>query len=140
MAYTKRAAKGAIFKVSVASTLTTVPGVQSFDYARGSADRIDATSHDSAGNRKEYVAGLIDPPAFQVPIIWDNKVSDGSAVHAAIEAAYKAGTAIGCSVTTADAKVYAFDALITEMTLGNPVDGIFLATITVQPTGAETVT
>lgn len=140
MAYTKRAAKGTLFKVYVTSALTTVPGVQSFDYPRGSADRIDVTSHDSAGNRKEYVAGLIDPPSFQVPVVWDNKVTDGSSVHAAIETAYTTGASIACSVTTADAKVYAFSALITEMTMGNPTDGAFINTITVQPTGAETVT
>jgi predicted secreted protein len=140
MAYTKRAAKGTLLKVTVASVLTTVPGVTSFDYPRGSADRIDATSHDSAGNRKEYVAGLIDPPSFDVPIIWDNKVTDGSAVHAAIEAAYKNGTSLPYSVTTVDAKVYASDSLVTNISFGAPVDGVFVATVTFQPTGAETVT
>ncbi len=139
MAYTKRASKGALFKVTVSSTLTTVEGVQTFDYVRGSADRIDVTSHDSPGNRKEYVSGLIDPPSFDVPILWDNG-SGGSATHAAIETAYKAGTSINCSVTTIDAKVYAFAALITNISFSNPTDGAFVATVTVQPTGAETVT
>lgn len=140
MAYTKRAAKGTLLKVTVSAALTTVEGVTSFDYPRGSADRIDATSHDSAGNRKEYVAGLIDPPSFDVPIIWDNKLTVGSTTHAAIEAAYTAGTSINCSVTTVDAKVYAFAAYIVDMKLGAPVDGVFTNTVTFQPTGAETVT
>jgi predicted secreted protein len=140
MAHTPRAAKGTLLKVTVTAVLTTVPGVQTFDYPRGSADRIDVTSHSSAGNRKEYVAGLIDPPSFDVPIVWDNKVSTGDPTHAAIETAYTAGTSLAITVTTADAKVYAVTALVTGMTLGNPVDGAFINTVTFQPTGAEVVT
>lgn len=140
MAYTKRAAKGTLLKVMVSASLTTVDGVQSFDYPRGSADRIPATSHETAGNRKEYVSGLIDPPSFDVPIIWDNKASGGSANHAAIEAAYIAGTTLGYSVTTVDTKIYAGNALITNMVFGNSTDGLFMNTVTFQPTGAETVT
>ena len=75
-----------------------------------------------------------------MPILWDNTVSGGSTTHDAIEDAYKAGTSINCSVTTIDAKVYAFAALITSISFSNPTDGAFTATVTVQPTGAETVT
>jgi predicted secreted protein len=139
MAYTKRAAKGTLLKIKIESAYVTVEGVKDFSYPRGSADRIEATSQDSTGNRKEYVAGMIDPPSITVPIIWDNKATTGSTTHAALEAAYKAGTSVDCQVTTVDAKTYSFTALVLDMTLDAPVSGLFTNNVVLQPTGAETV-
>lgn len=140
MAYTKRASKGTKLEYeSAPSTFTVIDGVKSFDYPRGSADRIEVTDHSSAGNRKEYIPGLIDPPSFDVPIHWDDKTTGGSASHRAIETAYKAGTSMSLRITTVDSRTYAFSASVLNIVQNNSTTEGYQNTVTFQPTGAETV-
>lgn len=142
MAYTKRASKGTKLEYESStgpSVYTVIDGVKTFDYPRGSADRIDVTDHSSPDNRKEYIPGLIDPPSFDVPIHWDDKTTTGSATHRAIETAYKAGTSMNLRVTTVDSRTYTFTASVLNIVQNNSTTDGYQNTVTFQPTGAETV-
>lgn len=131
----KVAAKGAIVKVTVASVLTAVPYMGDLTLSLGETERIDVTTHDSAGNAREFLQTWQGEGQLSFGIKYD----PANAVHEALRAAH-GGAAIASSVVLPDAgaATFTFNANVTGFEITAGVDGALEASITMKTTGAVT--
>lgn len=135
----KYAAKGSIFAYESAtgpSVWSTIPAVGDFDLPLvGTKDTIDITSHDSTSEEK--LLGTARTATISVPIVtWDGTDTH----HAAMRSRAVADTLTNFKVTHKDTKISTFAGYIKGVTLGQPVNGAFGATMEVEITGAVTYT
>ena len=133
----KFAAKGAILKITVATVLTPVPNCGDISINLGSVDRIDVTTHDSAGSTREYLNTWLGEGEISTTLKYD----PANATHEAIRAALN-GAAVSWSVILPDAgaATFAFNAHVTAFSVSAAVDGSLDASVTIKTTGAITFT
>lgn len=131
------AAKGAIFAYESStepSTFSTIPGIGDFDLpVVGERDKIDVTSHDSAGDYEEKILGVIRTPTISIKV---NKWDATNTHHAALVTRAKANTLTNFKVTTKDTKVRTFAGYVASVVENQPVNGAISATISIEITGA----
>ncbi len=136
----KKAAKGTILAYESStgpSVFSTIPSVGDFDVPLiGTKDEIDVTTHDSAGGFEETILGIARTQSFTVPIIWDGTNTH----HAAMQTRAANDTLTVFKVTCVDTKVLDFSGYIKGITLSNPVNGAFSATMEIKVSGNITVT
>ena len=132
-------AKGAIFAYESStepSTFSTIPGVGDFDLpVVGERDKIDVTSHDSAGDYEEKILGVIRTPTIQLKI---NKWDATNTHHASLVTRAKANTLTNFKVTTKDTKVRTFAGYVSSVVESQPVNGAISASVSIEITGAIT--
>lgn len=136
----KKAAKGTILAYESStgpSVYSTIPSVGDFDVPLiGTKDEIDVTTHDSAGGFEETILGIARTQSFSVPLIWDGTDPH----HAAMRTRAAADTLTKFKVTCVDTKTLDFDGYIKGITLSNPVNGAFSATMEIKISGNVTFT
>lgn len=136
----KKAAKGTILAYESStgpSVFSTIPSVGDFDVPLiGTKDEIDVTTHDSAGGFEETILGIARTQSFTVPLIWDGTEPH----HAAMRTRAANDTLTVFKVTCVDTKVLDFSGYIKGITLSNPVNGAFSATMEIKVSGNITVT
>lgn len=136
----KKAAKGTILAYESStgpSVYSTIPSVGDFDVPLiGTKDEIDVTTHDSAGGFEETILGIARTQSFSVPLIWDGTDTH----HAAMRTRAAADTLTKFKVTCVDTKTLDFDGYIKGITLSNPVNGAFSATMEIKISGNVTFT
>jgi predicted secreted protein len=134
----KTAAKGTVLAYENPSTTwNTIPNVGDFDIPLiGTKDEIDVTTHDSSGGFEETILGIARTQSFTVPLIWDGTNTH----HAYLRTAAAADTLVAFKVTCVDTKVLTFSGYVKGITLSNPVNGAFSATVEVKISGNVTFT
>lgn len=134
----KKAAKGTVLAYeNPPATWVTVVSVGDFDIPLiGTKDEIDVTTHDSSGGFEETLLGIARTQSFTVPLIWDGTATS----HAYLRTAAAADTLVSFKVTCVDTKVLTFSGYVKGITLSNPVNGAFTATVEVKVSGIVTFT
>lgn len=127
---------GAILKINTGS-LTTIVNVEDID--DWVLDRIIAenTGHDASGGFAEFTpSGKRMMPAFGFLCSWD----DSEATHQAIITNWAAETTVGFSVSDPDGtETLSFSGYIKTIARMSKQDGVYRAKMTLQPTGAITL-
>lgn len=98
----------------------------------------DATTHDSTGGYREWIAvGLRELSEFTLTVLWD----DAQATHAQALTSFVADTTVNMNIQDPDAnETIAFAAHIKTIKRISEQEDVYKAEITVQPTGAPTIT
>jgi len=131
------AAYGTLLKIGDGGTsesFTTIAEVGDIDGPSVEVNAIDVTSHSSANAMKEFVAGLIDPGEISFPINFlptetTHDDSDG------LWADMIARTLRNFEMVFPDTSECAFAALVTAMSLKEPVDDKLSADVTLKISG-----
>jgi len=133
----KQGGFGLQIKIDVSGTMTAVAHVLDSDLPEQERIIADATGHDSANGHAEYLStGLRQINEFKMTLAWDATES----THQAILAAYNSDSAVGMSVADpAGTETIAFNAFITKIGRVSEKKGVYKAEVTVQPTGAPTI-
>ena len=136
----KYAAKGTVLAYESStgpSVWSTIPAVGDFDVqVIPEKESIDVTNHDSGGY-EEKLNGIGILQTLSVPIVaWDG----ASTHHAAMVTRGAADTLTNWKVTLKDTKVLTFSGYVRGVTVSNPVRGALGATLSIEITGAITVT
>ncbi len=128
---------GIVLKVNTGS-LTAITYVAEVDFPEQEKFLADATSHDSSGGYVEYIAtGLRALNPFEATLNWD----DTQATHAALLTNLGAESSVGFSIQDPDGQeVIAFNGHVTKIKRIGKMKEMFQATVTIQPTGAPTIT
>jgi predicted secreted protein len=74
--------------IATATNFVTIPGVRSMSLANLTADKLDATSHDTPGSFRDWVQGLKDWGPISFEFLWDPT----NAIHVQFFNDFKAGT------------------------------------------------
>lgn len=127
---------GVILKINSGS-LTTIANVEDID--DWVLDRIlaEVTAHDSSGGYAEFVpSGKRMMPAFSATITWDDSITE----HQSIITNWAAETTVGFSISDPDGtETLTFSGYIKTIARMGKQDGAYRAKITIQPTGAITL-
>jgi predicted secreted protein len=127
---------GTIWEVELtAAVFTAVAEVTNVGFLDVSAETIDVSSHDSADQWREFVAGMKDAGELSMEVNYD------PALHGTIFAEL-GGDAKGHRITLPDAggATVEFDAIVTGFSGSAPFDDKLAATITIKVTGPVTIT
>ena len=133
----KQGGFGLQIKIDVSGAMTAVANVLESDFPEQERIVADATAHDSAGGYAEYVStGLRQLNEFKLTLAWD----DAETTHQAILSAYNSETPVDMSVADPNGnETIAFSAFITKIGRISEKKGVYQAEVTVQPTGAPTI-
>lgn len=134
----KYAAKGAQLYVGDGAlpspTWSLVPSFRDGSQAGGEAERVDVTTHDSPGGRREFRSGFKGESSYTFGIIYD----PADATHAELAALYGSGDVVGWRIVLVDtaASEIQFDGFVSNFPIPNlPIDGPMDMQVTVQITG-----
>lgn len=128
---------GVVFKVSVSSTLTAVADVLEAGFPEFERMVAEATGHDAAGGYAKFVStGKRKLNEFTIKVAWSKNVT----THAAMRTAFDSETPLAMSIADPDAEeTIAFDGLITKVARAGEQEDVYVAEITIQPTGQPTI-
>lgn len=128
---------GLVLKINTGS-LTTVVDVLESDFPEQEKVVAENTAHDSSGGYAEYVAtGKRRLSEFTATLAWD----DTAATHAALLTNLAADTSVGFSIQDPDGQeVIAFSGHVTMIKRISDQEETYKAEVTIQPTGAPTIT
>lgn len=128
---------GVVVEVDVAATPTTVANVEEIDYPDIEQEVDEVTNHGSTNGWREFLAtGQKGLMPFDLTLIWD--ISE--ATHAEIRTLSTNGTAVTWTVDDpASAEKFTFEAIVSKLVRQPRKDAALRAIVTVQPTGAVTV-
>lgn len=131
----KFAAKGATLTINAVA----IPSFRAISSSGGEAERIDVTTHDSAGAYREFVSGFKGEQSVGVEILWD----PGDAAHIGLKTLFDAGTVVTVIVglpQATPAATITFSAYIASFPIPPlPIDGAIALTFTLQVSGAIVV-
>lgn len=133
----KQGGFGLVVKINTGS-LTAIANVVDAEFPEQRQTLAEITAHDSTSGYREYMAtGLRELASFKMTLIWD----ESETTHAAIVTAFGSDASVGMSIEDpAGAEVIAFDAFIEVIGRISKAEEAYQAEITVQPTGAPTIT
>jgi len=117
-----------------ASTYVAVAEVTSISVLDVSVDSIDVSSHDSAGQWREFVAGMKDGGELSMDINYD------PALHGAIWSALGTTRNHRITLTDSGAAVVSFSGFISGVKADAPYDDKLAATVSIKVDGAVTIT
>jgi hypothetical protein len=138
MVATLQGGYGLIVKINVSASLTAISQLLDGEIPEFEKFIAEMTSHSATGGYAVYVAtGKRKMNEFKVTLGWD---SDDS-THAAILAAFDSNASVDMSVTSVGSdEVIAFAAHITKVGRISPQEDGYKCDVTIQPTGAPTIT
>lgn len=138
-----------LYYLSAPDTITRVPKLTGITGTGGANDQIDTTDLDSV--EKESIAGLPNPGAASVPIIFDPSNADHQALYALWQSGAKvtwiAGLSDGTAPPTAAAGVitypatrtyFDFQGYIADFPIDAAVNSKVETTMTIQRSGPKT--
>lgn len=124
---------------TLSPTWTTVPGAFTLDGGGTTTDRIDITSFETPGNRRQYMGGLSE----ENPISFEMNYKPGDTAQVAIRDANAAGAekefriTYGAADATADAETYTVPCLVSSYGLPTgPIEGKLSVAVQLTPTEA----
>lgn len=115
-------------------TFTPVAEVTNVDVLDVKVDTTDASSHDSAGQWREFIPGMKDGGELSFDINYD------PALHGTIFSAIGIEKNMKIVLTDAGAAEVAFAGIVTGMKASAPYDDKLSASVTVKVNGAPTIT
>lgn len=131
----KNATKGTVLSINS----VTIPQVQSIgESSGGDSERIDVTTHDTTGSRRQYLTGFKGEETFTFTVLWDGAV----AAHSGLRTLFDSGTSVPVVVTYPDDSVFTFNGRVTGMPIpAAPLADALMRTITITVDSAivETV-
>jgi predicted secreted protein len=129
---------GCIVRINITATLTVIADVVELKFPEFERTVADITAHDSTNGWAEYIAtGMRKMSEFTMTVVWD----DGATTHAALLTNFNSATSVNMNIQDPlGQEVIAFAAFITKIARSGEMDDAFKAEITVQPTGAPTIT
>lgn len=138
----KYAAKGAIIEIGdtdggASVTWTPIAQFRSISTSGGEAERIDATTHDSTGGYREFVAGFKGETSFSFEIMYDP--ADTS--HDLLVTLYGTGETRDVRITVPSSPTanITFEAFVTNFPLPQlPVDDMMTVEVSMTVAGAIT--
>lgn len=138
MAVTPQGGFGLDVKITVGTTLTTIPAVMQASFPEQSKYIAETTGHDATNGYYTAVAtGKFRLQPFDAVLFWD---SDDT-THAAILTAFDATTSVNMSVAAPDAdETMAFAAIIETVGRISEQEDAYKANVRIHPTGAPTIT
>lgn len=139
MSVTPTGGFGLAVKIDISSTLTAIAHMVEGEIPEFEKFIAEATPHSATGGWAQYVAtGKRKMNEFKVTLAWD---SDDS-THAAIRTAFDSDSSVNMSVVAPDGtdETIAFAAHITKIGLISEAEDYYKAEVSIQPTGAPTIT
>lgn len=129
---------GAVFKITVSTTLTAVTKMLDVTWPKQVAETADNTPHDATSGYRTFLkTGVFELQPHQVTLEW----LDTEATHAAILTALASTDAVACSIEDADGnEVIAYDAHIVGLDRVTALSDVFKGVVDVRPTGEPTIT
>lgn len=127
----KFAAKGSTLTIDA----VVIPQFRGISSSGGEAERIDVTTHDSAGAYREFVSGFKGEQSVSIDIVYDPAL----AAHIGLKTLYDSGEVVEVivGVPTTIASTITFDAYIASFPIPSlPIDGEVALTFTLQVSGA----
>jgi len=122
---------------AASEVFTKIAEVRSIQGPTSTFDVLDATSHDSLNNTREFVAGLIDPGELTFEVLFD----PGAVTHDAttgLIAKHQARTETNFQLLFLDSTLVTFAALVTNFEPSEPHDDLQVASVTLKITGTIT--
>lgn len=128
---------GLILKINTGS-LTAIVGVIESDFPEQEKLVAESTGHDATSGYATWVAtGKRQLNEFTATLAWD----DAQATHTALLTNLGADTSVGFSIQDPDGQeIIAFSGLVTKINRIAAQDDVYKAEVTIQPTGAPTIT
>lgn len=129
------------FKTEISAVYTTVAQVRDINGPNMSRDTIEVTTRDSAGQAREYLAGLLDNGEVTFDLVYDPDDSTHSAsATGGLITLLAAGTSNNFRVSFADstATTATFSGIVTGFEPTMPLNGAQTASATIKITGAIT--
>jgi hypothetical protein len=129
---------GVVYKITVASTLTTVAGVMKIEFPKQSKVVSESTGHDAVSGYRTFVdTGIRELESFNATLRWDKL----AATHAAHLTAFNSKTPVALSIQDPlGQEIIAFSAHIETIARIGEMEEVFTAEVTIRPTGAPTIT
>ena len=129
---------GLTFKIDISSSLTTIVDVLDGDIPEFTRFVAEMTPHSASGGWATFVAtGKRKMEEFSFTVGWDSDET----THAALVTAFNSNNAVDFSVTTPGTdEAIAFSAQITKMGRMSEQEDGMKCEISIQPTGAPTIT
>lgn len=129
---------GLIVKISIASTLTAIAELIDGEIPEFEKFIAEMTPHSASGGYATHVAtGKRKLNEFKVTLGWDSD----DATHAAIIAAFDSNDAVNMSIVSPAAdETIAFAAHVTKVGRITAQEDGYKCDVTIQPTGAPTIT
>lgn len=129
---------GAIFQITVASALTTVPNVEDVGFPTTENELDEITAHDSPGGYEEFVAtGIKRSGEFKVTLTWDV----AEATHAELVALQGSGAENAMTLATpGGTETMSFNGIVRNIERQSPIGGALRADVTVKVNGQITIT
>lgn len=125
-------------QTGTATNQTAIADILEAEFPEQERFLADVTSHDSASGYAEYIStGLRALNAFTVTLLWDVDET----THAAIMTAFAAETATNFTIQDPDGdEIIAFAGFVQKVGRIVVMKDGYKAQITIQPTGAPTIT
>jgi len=129
------------FKIEISSVYTSVAQVRDINGPNMSRDTVEVTSRDSAGQAKEYLAGLLENGEVTFDLVYDpDSQTHSASASGGLITLLAAGTLNNFRVSFADttATTATFAGLVTCSQPTMPLDGAQTASVTIKVSGQIT--
>lgn len=135
----KFVAKGTQLKISDMGgtpVFAVIPGCKNFDGPNLSAEEVDVTTHDSAGDYRETLPTFLDAGELSFDMLYD----PANAVQELLLAAYESKQLTDFKLIFKDtgATEWAFSAFVKGFTPSNPLEDASMASVVLRISGAIT--
>lgn len=131
----------ATFQTEISSVYTTVAQVRDINGPGMARDTIEVTCRDSAGQAREFVAGLLDNGEVTFDLVYDpDEVTHSDTVTGGLIALLAAGTSNNFRINFADATptTATFAGLVTRFQPTMPLNGAQTGSATIKVSGQIT--
>jgi hypothetical protein len=138
MSATLQGGYGLIVKISITAVLTAIAELLDGEIPEFEKYIAEMTSHSATGGYAVFVAtGKRKMNEFKITLGWDSD----DVTHAAILSAFDSNASVNMSVTSVGTdEVIAFAAHVTKVGRISPQEDGYKCDVTIQPTGAPTIT
>lgn len=129
------------FKVEISSVYTTVAQMRDVNGPNMSRDTVEVSSRDSAGQAKEYLAGMLENGEVTFDLVYDPDLQTHSAsASGGLITLMAAGTLNNFRTTFADTTpaTATFAGLVTQFQPTMPLNGAQTASVTIKISGQIT--
>ncbi len=118
-------------------TYTTVAQIRTIDGPTLDGEEIDVTNHDSSGNFREFIGGLIDAGEISGELLFDpNDSTHDGATGLFADLVARTEREWRIVIPSSPSQTLTFDAFVKSFPLSFPFDGAITSSFTLRVTGA----
>lgn len=121
-------------------TYVTVAEAKSISGPTFEAEEVDVTNHDSPGDFREFIRGLVDPGELTFEINYQPDNAEHQQLFDDLKNGTKRNYKILWSQMTPTQYQMDFEAFVRSMPITNPVDNVLSAEVTLRVTGQPDIT